>query len=148
MTCDGSLRSRVRTSFRDPAPHDGGVSRMATTFAFLGFTHVWVRTQKGKAMVRQQTATSRLARAINASYHHSKLLAPLLKRYRKVLTLLYLRPYSPELNPIERVWKLTRRLCTHNQYFATLESLVTTVTDQMTSWAEPNPTLLRLCCNI
>src|SRR3954451_5471823 len=23
--------------------------------------------------------------------------------------------YSPELNPIERVWKLTRRLCLHNR---------------------------------
>jgi uncharacterized protein with NAD-binding domain and iron-sulfur cluster len=39
---------------------------MATTFAFLGFTHVWVRTRKGKAMVRRQTATGRLARAIKA----------------------------------------------------------------------------------
>ena len=52
--------------FRDPEPHNGGASTMATTFAFLGFTHVWVRTRKGKAMVRRQTATSRLARAIKA----------------------------------------------------------------------------------
>jgi len=32
----------------------------------------------------------------------------------------FLSPYSPELNPIERVWKLIRRLATHNQYFQTL----------------------------
>jgi transposase len=27
----------------------------------------------------------------------------------------FLPPYSPELNPVERVWKLTRRLCLHTQ---------------------------------
>lgn len=27
--------------------------------------------------------------------------------------------HSPDLNPIERVWKLTRPLCTHNRYFPT-----------------------------
>ncbi|HIH93321.1 TPA: hypothetical protein HA338_04520 [Methanosarcina acetivorans] len=24
-------------------------------------------------------------------------------------------PYSPNLNPIERVWNLTRKLCAHNR---------------------------------
>ncbi len=52
--------------FRAPAPHDGGASTMATIFDFLGFTHVWVRSRKGKAVVRQQTAKARLARAIKA----------------------------------------------------------------------------------
>ena len=32
--------------------------------------------------------------------------------------------YSPELNPIERVWKRTRRNCVHNVYFSTLQALV------------------------
>lgn len=36
----------------------------------------------------------------NAKYHHAKLLAPLLHKQRNVLTLLFLPPYSPELNPI------------------------------------------------
>ena len=39
---------------------------MATIFDFLGFTHVWVRSRKGKAVVRRQTAKARLARAIKA----------------------------------------------------------------------------------
>jgi transposase len=30
-----------------------------------------------------------------------------------------LPPYSPELNAIEGVWKVTRRLTTHNRYFDT-----------------------------
>jgi len=35
-------------------------------FDFLGFTHTWVKSQKGKNVVRQTTAKSRLARALTA----------------------------------------------------------------------------------
>jgi len=65
----------------------------------------------------------------NAHWYHAKALAPWLKRNRKVLRFDFLPPYSPELNHIERVWKLTRRLCTHNRYFEVLEELVATVDD-------------------
>ena len=37
-----------------------------TNFDFLGFTHVWGRSRKGKDMVRQITAKSRFARALAA----------------------------------------------------------------------------------
>ena len=30
-----------------------------------------------------------------------------------------LPPYSPELNPIEPVWKVTRKMTTHNRFYAT-----------------------------
>ena len=63
----------------------------------------------------------------NARYRHARLLGPLLLRYRKVMELLFLPPYSPQLAPIERVWKLTRRLATHNQYFATLDGVLAAV---------------------
>ena len=46
----------------------------------------------------------------NARYHHAVLLKPLLRKYPAVLTLLFLPPYSPQLAPIERVWKLARRM--------------------------------------
>jgi hypothetical protein len=35
---------------------------MATTFDFPGFTHLWARSRKGKALMQQQTARSRLVR--------------------------------------------------------------------------------------
>lgn len=59
-------------------------------------------------------------------------LQPWLDKHRDVLPLDFLPPYSPELNPVERVWKLTRRLCTHNAYFETLESLIKVVSKQFT----------------
>ena len=45
----------------------------------------------------------------NARYHHALLLKHWLYKKRKRINLLFLPPYSPELNPIERVWKLTRK---------------------------------------
>jgi transposase len=41
--------------------------------------------------------------------------------------LLFLPPYSPQLAPIERVWKLDRRLATHNRFFATVDDVLTAV---------------------
>ena len=81
----------------------------------------------------------------NAKYHHAVLLAPLLRKYRRVLTLLFLPPYSPQLAPIERAWKLARRLATHNRYFATLDELLATVEACFDLWRRPNPVLRRLC---
>ena len=42
----------------------------------------------------------------------------------------FLPPFSPELNPIEPVWKLTRRLCLRNRYFGFLETVVEAVENQ------------------
>ncbi|MCA9426944.1 MAG: IS630 family transposase [Candidatus Omnitrophica bacterium] len=84
----------------------------------------------------------------NARYHHAKILQPWLSRYSEVLSLDFLPPYSPDLNPVERVWKMTRKLCTHNRYFATLEELTNTVSEQFQTWRRPNAELKRLCAII
>ena len=82
----------------------------------------------------------------NAPYHHASALHGWLEEKRDVLELLFLPPYSPELNPIERVWKLLRRLCTHNEYFPELELLENALTQQLRQWWRPNAALRRLCC--
>jgi transposase len=81
----------------------------------------------------------------NARWHHAKLLAPWLIEHRSSLQLDFLPPYSPELNPAERVWKLTRRLRTHNRYFPVLEELVDALSQQFALWSKPNATLRKLC---
>ena len=81
----------------------------------------------------------------NARYHHAILLAPRLRKYRNVLVLLFLPPYSPQLAPIERVWKLARRLATHNRNFATLDELLTVIQACFDRWRTPNSVLRRLC---
>jgi transposase len=82
----------------------------------------------------------------NAAYHHAKALDGWLQEHQSALELLFLPPYSPELNPIERVWKLLRRLCTHNEYFPELRLLQNALTGQLAQWWKPNSVLRRLCC--
>lgn len=84
----------------------------------------------------------------NAKYHHANLLKPFLRKDRKELKLEFLPSYSPELNPIERVWKLTRRLCIHNHYFPELSDLLEAVSGQLIQWEKPNEPLRRICCII
>jgi transposase len=84
----------------------------------------------------------------NARYHHAVMLKQWLSENKKKLRLLFLPPYSPDLNSIERVWKVTRRKCTHNRYFSTLEELETVVRKQMNKWNKPNETIHKLCCII
>ena len=81
----------------------------------------------------------------NAKYHHARLHRQWREEHAAEFVLDYLLPYSPELNPIERVWKLTRRLCLHNRYFPLLQEVTTTVETEFADWAGANETLRRLC---
>lgn len=81
----------------------------------------------------------------NAKYHHAKLHAEWRTQQAAEFVLSYLPPYSPDLNPIERVWKLTRRLCLHNRYFSTLAGVLEAVEGQFRYWKQPNETLGKLC---
>ena len=81
----------------------------------------------------------------NARWHHANLIQPWLIEHRHMIQLDFLPPYSPELNPIERVWKLTRRLCTHSRYFPQMDDLTHAVSQQFVTWLSPNDTLRILC---
>jgi hypothetical protein len=84
----------------------------------------------------------------NARHHHAAVLKPWLHHYRQTIQLDFLPPYCPDLNPIERVWKLTRHLCTHNRYFPELDNLVAAVFERFMIWHKPNHMLHRLCAII
>jgi len=81
----------------------------------------------------------------NARYHHATLHRDWRESRLAWFRCEFLPPYSPELNPIERVWKLVRRLCIHNRYFPHLQDIVTTVEQQCTEWNTGSETLRRLC---
>jgi hypothetical protein len=104
-----------------------------------------------QAFLRQLWNTTRRGhrRAVviadNASYHHARIHRPWRKDRSKHFRLYFLPPYSPELNPIERVWKLTRRRRLHNRYFPKLEAVAEAVEDLFSEWSSGNDTLRRLC---
>lgn len=64
---------------------------------------------------------------------------------RENVEFIMLPPYSPDLNPIEQVWRITRRENTHNIFFASTSSLKSTVDDAFLQWSVPNSQLHSLC---
>lgn len=84
----------------------------------------------------------------NAKYHHALMHKEWRALHASTFALDYLPPYSPDLNPIERMWKLTRRLCIHNRYFPALAAISDAVEGCFDNWIVPNGTLRRLCAII
>jgi hypothetical protein len=81
----------------------------------------------------------------NARYHHAKLHKEYREKWTGKFELEFLPPYSPDLNPIERVWKLTRRCCTHNQYFPDIKSIASMVETKFGEWVKGSEVLRKLC---
>ena len=63
----------------------------------------------------------------NAPYHTSGKVQDFLRAHADRLAVYQLPPYSPELNPIERVWKKAKKEGTHLRYFPTFADLVARV---------------------
>ena len=81
----------------------------------------------------------------NVRYHHARLHAAWREKGKERFVFEFMPPYSPELNPIERVWKLTRRKGTHNRYFSSLKEIMTAVEEIFNSWQSGSAVLQRLC---
>ena len=56
-----------------------------------------------------------------------------------------LPPYSPDFNPIEQVWRITRKENTHNVFFPDLKTLQSKIDAAFKFWAKPNAQLASLC---
>ena len=80
----------------------------------------------------------------NASWH-KKATREVEGEYAGKFEAVYLPPYSPDLNPIERVWRLLRRKCTHNKYFDSIETLQNVLQEFLAQYAKPNEILRTLC---
>ena len=64
---------------------------------------------------------------------------------REKVVFIKLPPYSPDLNPIEQVWRITRREYTHNVFFNGKAALEAKVDEAFSKWAMPNEQLKTLC---
>ncbi len=92
-----------------------------------------------------RTARRGLVIADNAKYHPARLHRDWRQEGVDRFALDFLPPYRPELNPTERVGKLTRRRCLHNRYFPQLNEVILAVETEFAHWTQPNNTLRRLC---
>jgi len=81
----------------------------------------------------------------NVKYHHAKKLKPFLEQNRERLELMFLPPYSPDLNPIERVWWFMRKKITHNRYLHTLKERKAKFWMMFSHYLHPNDDLKNIC---
>jgi transposase len=73
-----------------------------------------------------------------ARYHTSRAAQDFFEAHKERLKVYQLPAYSPDYNPIEYLWRKTKRRATHNAYFEQFEELVTAV-DQALSHFENKP---------
>ena len=82
----------------------------------------------------------------NARIHHAKLIQPFLEEHKKSLTLVFLPPYSPNLNMIEELWGWLKATVIHNVFFDSVQKIRKTVQGFIRQINQtPEITLNRLC---
>jgi transposase len=75
-----------------------------------------------------------LSQIDNAKYHHARFHKEWREKSQARFQLDYLPEICPELNPIERMWNLTRRQATHNRFFPYLEIVLMALDDLLETW--------------
>ena len=79
-----------------------------------------------------------------ARYHTSAATQAFLAAHRDRITVEPLPSYSPDYNPIEYLWKKTKKRATHNQYFQEFAALTVSVDKALASFATHPDTVLGL----
>lgn len=64
---------------------------------------------------------------------------------KEAVTIISLPHYSQDYNPIEQVWRITRREKTHNRFWSKLEMLVSTLDAWFADFVHQNEKLASLC---
>jgi putative transposase len=117
--CQPQRKKERRTIFGCVCPCSGElvtqVSKQGNMRNFFSFLLKVSRTFKGKKVYMVLD---------NVRFHHAKRLVPILEKYRERIEFVFLPPYSPDLNPIERVWWLMRKQITHNRWSKTMEQRI------------------------
>lgn len=81
----------------------------------------------------------------NVQYHHAKKLQGFLAKRKESLELLFLPPYSPDLNPMERVWWLMRKRITHNRACISIDERIVKFWKLFSHFQKPNEDIIKIC---
>jgi transposase len=79
-----------------------------------------------------------------AKYHTSKVMQVFFAQQAERLTVYQLPSYSPDLNPIEYLWRKVKTRATHNRYFPQFEQLITSVDTALQHFAQRAEDVQRL----
>ena len=119
---------------------------MTISFAIQGNGKTFKRHLK-KVLSEYKKHSKIIVVVDNVRYHHSKYIKNWLLHNRKI-ELVYLSPYSPELNPIERAWWYMRKKITHNRYVKSLEERKNAFWKMFSHFQKPNLELRNICGNV
>jgi len=123
---------RTRFDYRQDTVFNAG--------SYLGFLEQLARRYRRQGAILIQD---------NASYHKDANVWNWFKSNRHWLEVHQLPPYSPELNPTERLWQHTRKTGTHNRFFGGVDALLATLTrvfGEMQSYPQLISAYLALFC--
>jgi len=136
---------REKTSFLGAMGADNGqlITMEADRFCAISFRK-FVET----ILSRATTDKKILLVLDNARFHHAKINKDFFASIHERLELLFLPAYAPELNPIEYLWKKTRRDVTHNRYFESHQEQRDCLKSYFKEFRRPNNVLTKLCANI
>jgi len=59
----------------------------------------------------------------NAGFHKTNVVKSLIGEHKGWIAVEYIHPYSPELNPIETCWKVTKNAVTKSQHFKNIDMI-------------------------
>jgi transposase len=85
--------------------------------------------------VLEQTTAPLFLVQDGASYHRAAAVKRFIAEQATRLTVTQLPSYSPDYNPIEYLWRATKRDASHNQYFPEFADLVVSVEQTLTELA-------------
>ena len=77
----------------------------------------------------------------NAAFHHSAEVQAALSCFEHRVLVLWLPPYSPDLNPIERFWKHLKATACANHLYTSIDQLLHSVRDFITAHNQFDPDL-------
>lgn len=81
----------------------------------------------------------------NVKYHHAKMLRVFIENHKKRIELLFLPAYSPDLNPMERIWWYMRKKITHNRYIVFLNERIASFRLMFSHFTRDNEICKNLC---
>lgn len=81
----------------------------------------------------------------NVRYHHAKALHAFLTANKDKIELHFLPAYSPDLNPIERVWWYMRKKISNNRYVGSLKDRMKQFWKMFSHFQIPNDFIVNLC---
>lgn len=111
-----------------------GVEGRLTSASYEAFLrHVLAKTRKHIILIQD-----------GARYHTSKAMQAFFAQHTQRLTVFQLPSYSPDYNPIEKLWKKIKQQETHLHYFPTFDSLVKKVDEALVKFQDAPKQVLSL----